>query len=250
MNSNKGSKFGSNFLNKFRKPVSINTQSSTSNISVTHIVSLILIIIVIYLVVVLIYYFLYSCKKKKSLYEYITSFSLDPCDKNGEMSIDLNPISLIESTLKDDEVFHVSNQDYTFDQAKCKCEAYGAKLATREQIMKAYNNGAEWCSYGWSEGQNAYYPTQKCTWDKMQRGPKRNRNDCGMPGINGGFFSNPKLRLGVNCYGTKPAGEVVKLKKPECKEGEFCKREENYNASNKLPTDNIAPFNSEKWSGL
>jgi len=105
MNSNKGSKFGSNFLNKFRKPVSINTQSSTSNISVTHIVSLILIIIVIYLVIVLIYYFLYSCKKKKSLYEYITSFSLDPCDKNGEMSIDLNPISLIESTLKDDEVF-------------------------------------------------------------------------------------------------------------------------------------------------
>ena len=40
------------------------------------------------------------------------------------------------------------------------------------------------------EGQTAYYPTQKCTWDKKT---------CGKPGINGGFFSNPYLKFGANC---------------------------------------------------
>ena len=27
---------------------------------------------------------------------------------------------------------------------------------------------------------------------------------CGVAGINGGYFDNPDLRFGVNCYGVKP----------------------------------------------
>ena len=27
---------------------------------------------------------------------------------------------------------------------------------------------------------------------------------CGNPGINGGYFANPDLKFGVNCYGIKP----------------------------------------------
>ena len=106
-----------------------------------------------------------------------------------------------------DEVFNIRNNLYTYDDAKEVCSIYGAKLATYDQIETAYNNGAEWCNYGWSEGQLALFPTQKCTWEALQR-KKSSRdvanNACGRPGINGGFIRNPNIRFGVNCYGKKP----------------------------------------------
>ena len=49
----------------------------------------------------------------------------------------------------------------------------------------------------------ALFPTQKNTWSKLQDNDKT-KNNCGRPGINGGFMSNPALRFGVNCYGQKP----------------------------------------------
>jgi hypothetical protein len=45
--------------------------------------------------------------------------------------------------MDDKEVFHISNQNYTFEQAKCKCESYGAKLATRHNIIDSYNKRLE-----------------------------------------------------------------------------------------------------------
>lgn len=101
------------------------------------------------------------------------------------------------------EVFNVSNNAYTYDEARAVCSIYGAELATYDQIEQAYNNGAEWCNYGWSEGQMAYFPTQKSTWTELQKNPKA-KNNCGRPGINGGFMANPNLKFGVNCFGKKP----------------------------------------------
>ena len=69
--------------------------------------------------------------------------------------------------------------------------------------MDAYNNGAEWSTYGWSDDQHAYFPTQKETWAKLQK-VKGHEHDLGRPGVNGGYFSNPNVRFGVNCYGVKP----------------------------------------------
>jgi hypothetical protein len=111
------------------------------------------------------------------------------------------------------EVFNIRNNLYTYDEAREVCSIYGAKLATYDQIEKAYNKGAEWCNYGWSEGQMALFPTQKETWHKMQQGrsacgTKNGKggpnNSCGRPGINGGVIKNPNIRFGVNCYGKKP----------------------------------------------
>ena len=101
------------------------------------------------------------------------------------------------------EVFNISTNAYTYDEAKAVCSIYGAELATYDQIEQAYNNGAEWCNYGWSEGQMAYFPTQKNTWTELQKNPKA-KNNCGRPGINGGFMANPSLKFGVNCFGKKP----------------------------------------------
>jgi len=145
-----------------------------------------------------------------------------------------------------EQVFHISNQDYTYEDARCKCESYSAKLATYPQIVESYNKGADWCSYGWSEGQTAYYPTQKCNWKKKS---KKEQEECGKPGINGGFFSDNKLRFGVNCFGKKPEGKIIKIKDDKCGSeeggrGGMC----NYNSSHRLETDEIAPFNDNTWS--
>jgi hypothetical protein len=102
------------------------------------------------------------------------------------------------------EVFNVSSNRYTYADSAPLCKALGAELATYEQVKDAYGRGADWCNYGWVKGQMAVYPTQESTWDKLQGGMADERNSCGRPGVNGGYFDNPELRFGVNCYGTKP----------------------------------------------
>jgi hypothetical protein len=113
-----------------------------------------------------------------------------------------------------EEVFNVGDNLYTYEDAQTVCSAYGARLATYDEIEQAYQQGAEWCNYGWSDGQMAFFPTQKDTWDKLQKNEKT-KNSCGRPGINGGFIDNPNVRFGINCYGLKP--------KPSDKELEILK---------------------------
>jgi hypothetical protein len=105
--------------------------------------------------------------------------------------------------LKREEVFNISNNLYSYNDAQSVCSALGSRLASYDEIEEAYSNGAEWSTYGWSEGQHAYFPTQKNTWRKLQQ-IKGHEHDLGRPGINGGYFSNPNVRFGVNCYGVKP----------------------------------------------
>lgn len=102
-----------------------------------------------------------------------------------------------------DEVFNISNNLYTYYDAPAVCSVYGARLATYDEVEKAYNRGGEWCTYGWSDGQMALFPTQKSTWSELQ-GSKLTKNACGRPGVNGGYMENPLLLFGVNCYGKKP----------------------------------------------
>jgi hypothetical protein len=85
------------------------------------------------------------------------------------------------------------------------CAAYDADLATYDQVKEAWNKGADWCNYGWVKGQAAVYPTSQETYNNLQMGPEEERSACGVPGVNGGYFDNPELRFGVNCYGTKPS---------------------------------------------
>jgi len=106
------------------------------------------------------------------------------------------------------EVFHISDNKFTYDDAAAVCAAYDSQLATLEQILDAYNHGAEWCGYGWSAGGMALYPTQKGTWDALQReADQGKRTACGRPGVNGGYF-DPSSKFGVNCFGIKPQGNV------------------------------------------
>ena len=229
---------------------------------------IILAVIISYITVMTTKYLATNCPNKRRWIKYIFRFCFsDVCEKPDAPvinNIHIMPKNSIEQPpphlnktdpavtydIKDldepEQVFHISNQDYTFKQAQCKCESYNAKLANYAQLVEAYNKGADWCSYGWSDGQTAYYPTQKCNWLKKS---KRERVKCGKPGVNGGFFPDPYLKFGVNCYGKKPEGKVVKIKHPDCGNGkDYCEMPQNYFANNRLPTDQIAPFNENKWS--
>ena len=101
------------------------------------------------------------------------------------------------------QVFNVPGNEYVYPDAKALCSAYGSRLATYKEIEDSYKDGAEWCNYGWSDGQMALFPTQQKTFDNLQQ-IAGHENDCGRPGINGGYMANPALKFGVNCYGYKP----------------------------------------------
>ncbi len=103
-------------------------------------------------------------------------------------------------------VFNVATNKYTYADAEPLCKALGAELATYDQVKQAWDDGADWCNYGWVKGQTAIYPTQQKTFDKLQTASTDDeRMACGLPGINGGYMDNPELRFGVNCYGDRPA---------------------------------------------
>ena len=101
------------------------------------------------------------------------------------------------------QVFHVPDNKYTYDDAKAICKAYGARMANYSDMKKAHEEGADWCGFGWSDGQYAYYPTQMEKWKKLQD-IKGHEHDCGRPGISGGYIENPNVRFGINCFGYKP----------------------------------------------
>ena len=151
------------------------------------------------------------------------------------------------------QVYNIPNNKYTYEDAKALCKAYGGDLASYDQIEKSYNAGGEWCNYGWSKNQLALFPTQKKTYNKLQK-IKGHENDCGRPGINGGFIANPNIRYGVNCFGYKPKitpqekdNMAVNNKFPVSKdELEFDNRVKYWKS--KLSQIEVSPFNKQTWS--
>ena len=154
------------------------------------------------------------------------------------------------------EVFNISNNLYTYDDAQAVCSAFDAKLATYDQIESAYNAGAEWCAYGWSEDQMAFFPTQNATWSKLQKDPKT-KNNCGRPGVNGGYIANPYIKFGVNCYGKKPKPTDADLNRLDAKQNQvFPKSTEDKKLDERVKNwkENadkflqVSSYNTTKWS--
>ena len=112
------------------------------------------------------------------------------------------------------EVFHIGKNEFTYKQSKQACSALGARLATRSEVQGAYNKGAGWCNYGWTDGQYALYPTQKKTYRMLKRAGRS--GECGKPGINGGYFADAELEFGVNCYGMRPQTENSNIMNVDC----------------------------------
>ena len=145
-----------------------------------------------------------------------------------------------------EEVFNIRDNKYSYEEAQAVCKAYDSKLATLKQIIKAYKNGANWCSYGWSDEQMALYPTQSDFWNKLQSDPYR-KNECGKPGVNGGYFENPNYKFGVNCYGVKP-----RIKSNETSKNKDYRMDPQQIKINQYKEEKndirISPFSNDDWS--
>ena len=153
------------------------------------------------------------------------------------------------------QVFNIPGNYYNYENAKALCTAYGSRLAKYNEIEDAYKNGGDWCNYGWSDGQMALFPTQQKTFDYLQK-VEGHENDCGRPGVNGGYMINPQLRFGVNCYGNKPkiTPEEEELMKttPQypvtMKDIAFQKRVDFWKS--KVTDILVSPFNSTTWGSF
>lgn len=195
------------------------------------------------------------------IYEGIASLFSSSKEIQEEEQIDgeITPISK-------EEVFNVSNNLYTYEEAPYVCKALGGRLASYDEIEQAYVNGAEWCNYGWSKDQLALFPTQKETWKKLHESSETQscdknaaqyKNMCGRPGINGGYIMNPNVKFGVNCYGVKPKAQQADMDLMEANKNKVLPKSRNQmqtekkmefwkENADKLLTVNS--FNRDSWS--
>jgi len=184
-----------------------------------------------------------------NVYGFITADVLSPLlatpspQPVGSATSSLTNVNLVGS-----EVFHISDNSFTYDDAPAVCAAYDSQLASLEQIIDAYNHGAEWCGYGWSAGGMALYPTQKSTWDALQQEVDQGKKTaCGRPGVNGGYF-DPTSKFGVNCYGIKPQGNV-KLPRPLPGTDQSAFNSAVAKFKSMIKSFNLDPYSRSTWSG-
>ena len=131
----------------------------------------------------------------------------------------------------------------------------GYRLATLNEVKKAYLEGAQWYNMGWSDGQLGLYVLQPRF---VRRYPS-----AGTIGVNGGYFRNPNLRMGINCYGVKPKPDPARI---EYSYNELRKEIEGSDSTNNNHQQSIdriknryknmvkdgeiliSPWNDKKWS--
>jgi hypothetical protein len=162
------------------------------------------------------------------------------------------PNTTVPQIMFQKQVFNIPGNTYSYENAKAVCAAYGASLANYDQVEKAYKKGAEWCNYGWSDGQMILFPTQQSTFERLQHIPGH-EHDCGRPGINGGFVANPDSLYGVNCYGNKPKineeeRKLMENVRPYPETIEDIKLEKQIEFwRNRISQILVSPFNYEQW---
>jgi hypothetical protein len=102
----------------------------------------------------------------------------------------------------------------------------------------------------------AFFPTQNATWSKLQKDPKT-KNNCGRPGVNGGYIANPYIKFGVNCYGKKPKPTDADLNRLDAKQNQvFPKSTEDKKLDERVKNwkENadkflqVSSYNTTKWS--
>jgi len=247
--------------------------AANSSMNTTNGVSIIQVLLVLVLLVVIILFGVFWKNVNASfttLYEYVRQTlgaKEGPIEEPSEKQSVINKPEAPQDTPKHhkdlvekilpgkQEVFNISKNSYTYYDAEPLCKALGAELATYEQVKQAYSQGADWCNYGWVKGQMAVYPTQKATWDILQSGPEKDRLSCGRPGLNGGFFDNPELRYGVNCYGAKPdqkdhdATAVASGSGAPLSPGELEQERKVAKYRGETNYISVLPFNRNSWSG-
>ena len=256
-----GSKASSLNTSSLNRNSSLSTTENSTFSFVTNILTGIIVVILIILLVIngLQYYFgINVIEKLKDLFSKKPQVEIkmvkrdDKEDDEGKDDDD-KIIKIIRKPVIKQQVFNIPGNYFNYTDAKSLCKAEGARLATYSEVEDAYNNGAEWCNYGWSEGQMALFPTQKTSYDKLQK-IEGHEKDCGRPGVNGGYIENPNLQYGANCYGYKPRmtkeeEDLMNTSTPYPKSEKDLEMERRVNYwKTRLDDILVSPFNYQSWS--
>ena len=159
-----------------------------------------------------------------------------------------------------EEVFHVGGNKYNYKKQRQYVKHIILDLLLIVKLKMHTIKVLNGVVMDGLKDQMALFPTQKVTWDKLQKtgkcGPNAHNNDCGRPGINGGFIDNPMVRFGVNCYGIKPEESEEDKKRnedmqpyPKTKaEIELDKLAAKY--KKKIKDMDLRPFNKLQWKEM
>ena len=223
---------------------------SMSNVLTTIIIA---ILVVLVLINVLQYFFgIDVVAKLSNLFE--PDARLDVKVIQNDSASRTSPSDVPEIKIRN-QVFNIPGNYYGYEDAKSLCSAYGARLANYGEVEDSYKSGGEWCNYGWSDGQMALFPTQQSTFDGLQK-ISGHENDCGRPGINGGYIANPHVKYGVNCFGYKPKmtkeeEELMQNSTPYPKTEKDLAMEKRVEYWKKrLNEILVSPFNYKNWSRI
>jgi hypothetical protein len=144
---------------------------------------------------------------------------------------------------KKEEAFLVKSNIFNKDESNKVCKAlFNSRVATREELNADYNNGANWCNYGWTMDGSAYYPLQ-------------NNSDTpvcvGLKGLNGGALDGAP-RLGITCYGVKPSEKEYTSLETIYRDSSIAEADmvmlEKYRKMMSSGKIKVAPFNDKVWS--
>jgi len=151
---------------------------------------------------------------------------------------------LASKDISKNEVFLVRNNIFKTGDGPKVCKGlFNAKFATKDQLNESYNNGANWCNYGWASNGNAYYPLQNDV---------DNASCSGTKGLNGGKIEDKDYKLGVLCYGVKPDESKYTNLDKIYQESSFAEDDikmlEDYRKRLAVGGIKVAPFNDKAWS--
>ena len=147
------------------------------------------------------------------------------------------------SVRTNEEVFLVKSNMFNKTEGNKVCKAlFNSRAATREELNADYNNGANWCNYGWTNDGSAYYPLQQDSDTPMCVGSK---------GLNGGTLGGAP-KLGLSCYGEKPVESNYTSLTTIYRDASIAESDismlENYRQMMSAGKIKIAPFNDKAWS--
>jgi hypothetical protein len=225
-------------------------------------------IYILYFLIIL--FVFYLSRKTKELFE--DASDADECIDEDNKIVKLpkpKPIKKVKKVKKvkkakytdKKEVFLIYNK-YTYNEAKEICKLYSGRLATESDMEKAFQNGANWCNWGWLEGKRIAYPVQEKYWEQVE---KVHKGHCGpTAGINKLGNIEPSKKYSVNCYGIKPRKskkdllldeDLLKSTKKNKLEDRIkqCKLDKREKESKKWASEQkkgvrIVGFNKYKWS--
>lgn len=160
------------------------------------------------------------------------------------------------------ELFLIYNK-YNYQEAREVCKIYKGRLATKQDLNDAFNKGANWCSWGWLDGQAVGYPVQEKYWMAID---KSHKGFCGpTAGLNVIESVDPLKKYYVTCFGLKPkqGQKDVKLNKKihkvvvgatsllhdiaQCKKAKEVSVQKNW-AQQQKQQIRILKFNPTEWS--